>query len=239
MLYTFVEKKQRSNANKKQRVSNDMVLSSKGTHVDSVRSTAALKRVELGRVPKMIRQWKLRVEMGTLLPQVLLALANLAYPHISIVNIFVKLMEVSVPSQRNPDKTMLRLTQVADGTKGSRRLPCFMMTQLSSIIKQLETKPEGESNALFRFESKVESKVSTFLHRLQNDAKMQMVYGKETDDSGRNIGWHNSNKVEYSDENVYLLGHPFLDVNDPSKVALMRHNKKVNPVWSVEDLPRP
>ena len=239
MLYTFVEKKQRSNANKKQRVSNDMVLSSKGTHVDSVRSTAALKRVELGRVPKWVRQWRLRVEMGTLLPQVLLALANLAYPHISIVNIFVKLMEVSVPSDRNPDKTMLRLTQVADGTKGARALPCFMMTQLSSIIKQLETKPEGESKALFRFESKVKSKVTTFLGRLKDDAKMQMVYGKETDDSGRNIGWHNSTKVEYSDENVYLLGHPFLDVNDPSKVALMRHNKKVNPVWSVEDLPRP
>ena len=92
---------------------------------------------------------------------------------------------------------------------------------------------------MFRFESKVKSKVTTFLGRLKDDAKMQMVYGKETDDSGRNIGWHNSTKVEYSDENVYLLGHPFLDVNDPSKVALMRNNKKVNPVWSVEDLPRP
>ena len=195
--------------------------------------------MELGREGKCIRQWTLRAEMGTLLPQVLLALANLAYPHISIVDIFVKLMEVSVPSRRNPDKTMMRLTQVTRGTEGARALTCFMMTKLSSIIKQLETKPEGESKPLFRFESKVNSKVYSFLDRLKNHAKMQMVYGKETDDSGRNIGWHDSNKVEYSDENVYLLGHPFLDVNDPSKVALMRHNTKVNPVWSVEDLPRP
>ena len=214
-------------------------MNAAGRRVDKVRSTAALKRVELGRVHMIIRQWKLRAEMGTLLPQVLFALANLAYPHLSIVNIFVKLKKVSIGSVRNPDKTMLRLTQVADGTKGARTLPCFMMTQLSSIIKQLETKPEGQSNALFRFESKVESKVSTFLKKLKGDAKMQMVFGMETDDSGRNIGWHDGNKEEYSDENVYLLGHPFLDVNDPSKVALMRNNKKVNPVWSVEDLPCP
>ena len=214
-------------------------MSSKGTLVHKGRQDGQLKRVELGRHSKVIKQQMLLAEENAQLPQVLRDLSFDGYPHIDIVDIFVKLKKVSIGSRRDPDKTMLRLTQVAGGTKGSRCLPCFRVTRLKEIIKLLETKADEDTDPLFKFSSRSDSDVTVFLKRMKNQKKFQMVFGMENDEAGRNIGWHDGNKEEYSDENVYLLGHPFLDVNDPTKVALMKHNKKVNPVWSVEDLPRP
>lgn len=218
-----------------------MVLSSQGTLVRKGRQDGQLKRVELGRHSKVIKKQMLLAEENAQLPQVLRDLSFDGYPHIDIVDIFVKLEKVSIGSQRHPDKTMLRLTQVADGTKGARCLTCFKVTHLEEIVDLLETKADEDTDPLFKFtgSSPRNPKPSEFLGRMKSNMKFQMVFGMENDDAGRNIGWHDGNKEEYSDENVYLLGHPFLDVNDPSKVALMRNNKKVNPVWSVEDLPRP
>ena len=218
-----------------------MVLNTKGELVHKGRQDAQLKLIELGRHSKVIKQQMLLAEENAQLPQVLRDLSFDGYPHIDIVDIFVKLKKVSIGSRRHPDKTMLRLTQVAGGTKGSRCLPCFRVTRLEEIIKLLETKADEDTDPLFKFtgSSPRNPKPSEFLGRMKSNMMFQMVFGMENDEAGRNIGWHDGNKEEYSDENVYLLGHPFLDVNDPAKVALIRKNKNDNPAWSFENLPRP
>ena len=218
-----------------------MVLNTIGELKHKGRQEGALKLIESGRHNKVVKQKMLLAEENAQLPQVLRDLSFDGYPHIDIVDIFVKLKKVSIGSVRNPDKTMLRLTQVADGTKGARCLTCFKVTHLEEIVDLLETKADEDTDPLFKFtgSSPRNPKPSEFLGRMKSNMKFQMVFGMENDDAGRNIGWHDGNKEEYSDENVYLLGHPFLDVNDPAKVALIHHNKNDNPAWSFEDLPRP